>query len=84
MKTTVETLVLLAAFASAIATIARVCHGTALTFQGRLNPGGTRASGIYDLTSTLFTTKTGSLNTARYCHSATLASKMEFLISWLL
>ena len=31
------------------------------------------------MTFTLFTTKTGSLNTARYCHSATLASRIGFL-----
>ena len=84
MKTTVQMFVLLAAFASAIATSPAFAQGTALTYQGRLNAGGTPASGIYDLTFTLFTTNTGSLNTARYCHWATLASRMEFLISWLL
>src|SRR5215469_9615814 len=48
-------LILCSEFSSALA------QGTAFTYQGRLNAGGSAASGSYDVAFTLFATNTGGV-----------------------
>ncbi|MCL5099337.1 MAG: hypothetical protein M1608_17745, partial [Candidatus Omnitrophica bacterium] len=56
MKAKLQELLPAALLASAILNLH--AQGTAFTYQGRLNSGGSPANGSYDLTFTLFATKT--------------------------
>jgi hypothetical protein len=59
MKKHLRLFVVLAAFASAMATTPVFAQGTAFTYQGQLQNNGSPASGTYNLTFMLFTNNVG-------------------------
>jgi hypothetical protein len=79
MKKSIQMLVVLTAFVSTITVTPAFAQGTAFTYQGQLNSGGSMANGSYDLTFTLYSTNvTGTAIAGPVTNSATAVTNGLF------